>query len=159
MVFTQIQNNMFLIQALTGFSLADPATGIDVGYEVREKAQRLIGLIRSGFSDDKGGGGGGFSDNFGDSGGFGSPAAAPAAEDAWKSSVQWDDEEDGPAAGASAGKFSGMKIRDAPVAASGAALRGAAGGLTLGATGTTSGGRSRPQKSGSIDMMGSPSKL
>ena len=52
MVFTQIQNNMFLIQALTGFSLADPATGIDVGYEVREKAQRLIGLIRSGFSDD-----------------------------------------------------------------------------------------------------------
>ena len=131
----------------------DHSAGSDGGGQMGAEQARGAGFGSESFGGDGLGGGGFGGDSFGgdsfggDSfgGGFGAGGGAAGDEqgDAWKSQVEWEDD-DGPAGGASAsgGKFQ-VKIRSTQDVLSPAAVAPVK--LTLGSGATAASGRARPR--------------
>ena len=142
MVSKQVQINMHLINNLKSFTLPTD-TGRDLGHQVREKATSFLQDFRGGAGAGRSPGGGGeprspatpvvptvsFEQLTGARGGGSAPQGFGSSdfdrdggsEDAnWKKNVEWDEGDEpssdrfNPSASRGGGKFSGVKIKDAP---------------------------------------------
>ena len=136
MVLSQIQNNLHLISSLASFRLINEYQ-IDVGGQVRDRAEKFLRFLRDDPNPDHSRAPAAEpprryneappppprydepprrAPDRGYDSGFG--AEAPSSEDAWKSNIKWDDDEQ-PSAG-TGGKFK-FKIKPAGETAGGAA--------------------------------------